>query len=262
MTPVISKYCVFCDSLLSKDNRSKEHVIPQWLLDYLEIREEKIKPTHFSSEGQTISIRSHTLEGLLAGQVCENCNGGWMSQLEQKAIPILKPLIKAEKSVVELSEAERQILGRWTAKTAYTLNSCSNYLKNIPSNHFKHIRNKADTLPFKVSTFGQQHHGERAFYWFQSAAFNLYGAPGEIEKLINDLKQNSYKISFQFGKLMLLISYLPTDTVYAVLWRGIHVPLLPISGKCGYYDKEEYSWTDSQKALIEFHFGLHAAIIG
>lgn len=261
MTQQQDKLCAFCDAPLTRENRSKEHVIPKWLLDFLKVRQEKIQPTHFSNIGEILTTRQHTLEGLLAGQICEECNNGWMSELEQDAIPILKPLMLGESTVVELNDNERQILSRWTAKTAFTLNSSSNYLKNIPSTHFQHIRLNIDSLPLKVSSYGQQNHGDRPFYWIQSPTWLLNGNSEKISELATELKNNSYKIAFEFGKLMLLISYIPFENIYPVLCKGIHVPLLPKTGKCGYYEKKEFSWSDSEKALNEFHFGLQATII-
>jgi len=261
MTQHQDKHCVFCETPLTRENRSKEHVIPQWLLDFLNVREEKIQPTHFSNTGETLTTRQHTLEGLVAGQICEICNSGWMSELEQVAIPILKPLILGASTVVELNNTERQILSRWTAKTAFALNSSSNYLKNVPPMHYHHIRLKIDSLPLNVSSYGQQHHGDRVFYWIQSPTWLLNGNSDKLAELGAELKNNSYKVAFQFGKLLLLISYIPIENIYPVLWKGIHVPLLPISGKCGYYERKEFSWTDSEKALSEFHYGLQATII-
>ena len=91
-----NRHCVFCGVQLTKTNRSRKHIIPQWLLDYLQIRQEQIQPTHYSVQGEITSTRNHILERLLAGQVCCECNGGWMSDLERIAIPILKPLFKVK----------------------------------------------------------------------------------------------------------------------------------------------------------------------
>lgn len=256
-----NKLCAFCNAPLTRENRSKEHVLPQWLLDFLKIRDEKIQPTHFSSQGETFSTRQHTLEGLLAGQICELCNTGWMSKLEQEAIPLLKSLIIGESTIIELEDIVRWIISRWTAKTAFALNSSSNYLKNIPPGHFRHIRLNVDSLPLNVSSYGQQHHGDRPFFWIQSPTWWLNGKSDKLIAVGTELKNNSYKISFQFGKLMLLICYLPVENVYPVLWKGVHIPLFPKSGKCGYYEKMKFAWTDSEKALNQFHFGLEATLI-
>lgn len=255
------KHCIFCEAPLNGDNRSKEHVFPQWLLDFLNIRGESIEPTHYSIDGKTLSTRKHTLEGLLAGQVCVTCNGGWMSELEQESMPILKPLITGKTVVVELNDKERQILGRWTAKTAYALNSSSNYLKNIPKEHYNYIRLNPNLLPDKVITLGQQHYGTSLFFWMQSATWTLHGDLHDAHHIALELENKSYKIALQFGKLMLLIAFIPNEKTFPVLWKGIHIPLIPKTGKCGYYEKEEFPWSKSDRALIEFSLGLHVAIL-
>lgn len=255
------KHCVFCDTVLTKENRSKEHILPQWLLDFLNIRKVEIQPTHFSNIGVTLSTRQHTLDGLLAGQICKECNNGWMSNLELSVMPILKPLMLGKTTIIQLNDNERQIISRWTAKTAFALNSASNYLKNVPLQHYQYIKLNNENLPNNISTFGQQHHGTRPFFWIQSPTWFLNGHSDNLSDIATKSKDSSYKISFQFGKLMLLISHIPFEKIYPVLWKGIHIPLFPKSGKCGYYEKKGFPWYDSEKALNEFHFGLQATFI-
>jgi phage-related protein len=123
-----------------------------------------------------------------------------------------------------LSDLERQILRRWTAKTAYSLNSSSNYLKNIPEHHYRFIKANTNSLPSKVSSFAQQHHGKRAFYWIQSATWVLNGKSDDLAEIARSLNSNSYKISIQFGKLLLLLSYLPEESVYPFVERYSYSP--------------------------------------
>ena len=82
-----------------------------------------------------------------------------------------------------------------------------------------------------------------------------------MEDFSETMKISSYKIAFQFGKLMLLLVYIPLEKIYPVLWRGIHIPLIPKSAKCRWYDKPEFSWDDSEKAFIEFYMGLQGSSI-
>jgi hypothetical protein len=109
---------------LSTANRSKEHVSPEWLLAYLDVREEAITPTRFSvKSGKPVVVdtRRHRMDSLLAGDVCTPCNTGWMSDLETETKPLLTSLITSDRVVVELRPEERATLARWTAKTAYSL---------------------------------------------------------------------------------------------------------------------------------------------
>lgn len=250
------KHCVFCNTPINNKNRGKEHVFPLWLLKYLKIENVVIEPTHFTKKMTVVSTRKHTLNNLLAGEVCSACNNGWMSHLEDEAMPILKLLIKGEITIIDLDDKKRQILARWCAKTAYCLNLASNYLKNIPKDHFEFIKNDQIRLPKKVYCYAQQHNGNKPFYWMQGGLWLTHGIEKDEHVLLQKIKENNYKISLLFGKLLLVIAYLPKKGHFPVIWKGIHVPLLPKKGRIGYYDKEKFPWHDSEEALFQFHFGL------
>jgi len=51
-------------------------------------------------------------------KICKACNGGWMSELEQSAKPIILALIDGQRDLGSLSADERYTLARWVGKTA------------------------------------------------------------------------------------------------------------------------------------------------
>ncbi len=248
--------CLFCEGDLA-GNRSREPVFPQWLLDYLGIRDEEITPTHFSgTTGAVVSTRRHTLNELVAGRVCKHCSTGWMSRLEDDVEPNVISLISANKVVVDLESQERIALARWTAKIAYLLNFASNYHKNIPINHYRHLYSHSDSLPDRVAVFAQHHHGHSKFYWLQQAEWLVSVNSNAAKEVSRLLQTQSYKITLQFGKLMLIVGYLPDPTLKFVLWSGIHIPLWPHRGPIGSYEKDDFPWNDSYQAIAAFHSGL------
>lgn len=250
--------CIFCQQDLT-GNRSKEHIFPQWLLNHLCIKDDEITPTHFSyKNGEAVSTRKHSLDELLAGRICQSCNTGWMSRLEEDIKPIIIPLISADKVVVELTPKERLSLARWAAKVAYLLNYASNYHKNVPRKHYRYLYEHYDRLPEQVVVLAQQHHGNLKFYWLQQAAWNISANNDIIEEIYNRLMNESYKISLLFGKLILLIGYLPHTQLRFGLWKGIHVPLWPSKGPIGWYENKDFPWHDSIEAIAAFHTGLQA----
>ena len=253
------KKCIFCNRNLSGE-RSREHIFPQWLLDHLQIRDEEISPTHYSRvTSQVVSTRHHTLDGLLAGRVCRACNNGWMDRLEAAVKENLISLIAAEKVVVDLEANERVNIARWVAKTTYLLNFASNYYKNIPIDHYHYLYSHNDSLPLGAAVFAQQHHGDSKFYWLQQAEwrFTTPNKPGK--RLLRVLQTSSYKITLQFGKLLLMIAYLHDPNLRLVMWSGIHVPLWPRRGPIGWYDREDFPWDNSFEAILAFHHGLEVA---
>ena len=125
------KACIFCGVSLA-GKASLEHVLPQWLLSYLGIKKKDITPTHWNPKGEVLSTRKHELGNLVEGRVCSTCNNGWMSALEAQAKALLIPLMEAETEVVKLTPDQRLCIARWTCKTAFVLNSASNFHKNVP----------------------------------------------------------------------------------------------------------------------------------
>jgi hypothetical protein len=52
-------------------------------------------------------------------RVCQGCNGGWMSQLEAQAKPLLEPMFDGEP--MTLRPDEQAVLAAWTVKTLMML---------------------------------------------------------------------------------------------------------------------------------------------
>jgi len=258
------KKCVFCDQPMT-GLKSNEHIIPYWLLKYLNIKNDVISPTHHSIEtGEAVSTRTHVLDKLLAGGVCRNhCNGGWMSDLEVEINDLLIELIEAKRRVDDLSHEEKLLLSRWATKTAYTLNLGSNFTKMVPLEHFHSIYKNPTSLPDNVYVFAQNHKSDSKFYWNQNNMWRFINSQGDIEKDdMRMMKENGYKIGFQFGSLLLLVVYVPIQEYALVLNKDVHIIVYPGNKrgrKLGEYDMD-FTWDNSKKALIEFSFGVQLAI--
>lgn len=70
------KRCVFCDKELTGKQKSIEHIIPQWLLEELDVKKEVIKPTHLTPDFNIISQRVHVADKFVSGHFCFECNNG------------------------------------------------------------------------------------------------------------------------------------------------------------------------------------------
>src|SRR5262245_32737633 len=118
------KTCLSCGTKLNGKNRSKEHVIPAWLLDALDLHDEGLLQILANSEKKSIDgERKHALDSFRQGRVCRSCNGGWMSDLEVAARPIILGLIKLERGLLSLTATESLTLAGWALKTACILTS-------------------------------------------------------------------------------------------------------------------------------------------
>jgi hypothetical protein len=104
--------CAFCGS--TKRPRGREHVFPDWLNSIgleavqVEIHTGRLNRVarRWTTEGFTATVRA----------VCDDCNHGWLSQLEGAAKPVLARLVLGQ--LTELSADDQRQVAAWTYKTA------------------------------------------------------------------------------------------------------------------------------------------------
>ncbi|WP_417220935.1 hypothetical protein [Arthrobacter sp.] len=81
----------------------------------LQLRREALGPDSF--ETWIRDTQTGRLDKSEIKVVCGDCNGGWLSNLEEDVAPILKPLMSGESK--HMKTAERVLLARWAMKTAF-----------------------------------------------------------------------------------------------------------------------------------------------
>jgi hypothetical protein len=106
--------CVFCDEHIAPGTPA-EHVIPDWIR---RLRPDGTVYQHKSKQPGVLTHRSKRID-ITAKTVCRECNHGWMSDLETKASPILKPMIEGR--LQGLSIEQQVLLSQWATKTAFML---------------------------------------------------------------------------------------------------------------------------------------------
>jgi hypothetical protein len=135
-----SRSCAFCGGL----SLNREHVWPEWLRSF----------SHHSAGryqtgivGSTEGLRDWTSTSFnhTVRRVCPDCNGGWMSQLEGQAKPILVPMIQGETRL--LSPSEQAVIARSLFKTALAVALTNDHkASQLPSPHY-HLLRERGTLP-------------------------------------------------------------------------------------------------------------------
>lgn len=115
------KRCIFCNG---GHPFSQEHVLPEWIAQLLELGRVEVSRTIMDGpqdRWQKIGTFGHTI-----GDVCECCNTGWMSDLEDLSKPILSSMIlPRERRRIELSPDEQVVLASWLWKIAILHESVS-----------------------------------------------------------------------------------------------------------------------------------------
>jgi hypothetical protein len=97
--------CTFCQE---DRTLTREHVWPQWLASVFE--EEAPQPI-VRRVGGAVSIRNEPMFKQTVRAVCRDCNGGWMSQLEERVKPVLRPMIRG--MTVQLGVDTQGLIATW-----------------------------------------------------------------------------------------------------------------------------------------------------
>ena len=105
--------CIFCGG----SQVSKEHIFAKWMKEFLPSEFPKTRHiatfnSRFASPTEPkITFRNGTPRSQKLRVVCEKCNNGWMSQLQQETKPILLPFLRGEWN--ELETETRVVLASW-----------------------------------------------------------------------------------------------------------------------------------------------------
>src|SRR5689334_20907656 len=147
--------CLFCTKK-GAGILSKEHVIPRWLLNHLDLpqRDKLFQGVCSSNTNELItSPRIHSTFNFVQGHVCQDCNNGWMSRLEAVAKPLLIPLIDGHGKIEDLSTTESAIIAKWTAKTAYMHSLTSPLKQPVISDHLRALKGDDGAPSSEVAVF-------------------------------------------------------------------------------------------------------------
>ncbi len=114
--------------------------MPGWLLQELGIHSTDQFIGVHGADFEDIP-RSRRLQGahtVVQGRVCTDCNLEWMSDLENKANPLLRAMQKLEQ--VRLSKDDCVLLATWIFKTLTLYSVTTNYRKIVPDSVFGYVR--------------------------------------------------------------------------------------------------------------------------
>jgi hypothetical protein len=160
------RVCLFCGATPV----SLEHAIPEWVGDVL------------PGEGRWVqghaerlvekSVRRWTTDGpdLKCKVPCQTCNSGWMSQLEDRAKPVLTPLLEGSQQRLEAHDLE--LISYWALKTALMLDRCSEAgHQNISAAEYAAVYKRKGVLPSTHVWLGKCQVAKGS--WFQARTVKM-----------------------------------------------------------------------------------------
>jgi len=135
--------CVFCDREIER-NAPPEHVLPQWM--------RRLRP----SNAQFVEQRNIVIAGeppapiaempperskvptIKSYMVCHDCNGGWMSDLETRASPLLRSMLSGQPR--SIGAEEQAFLATWAVKTDMAWQTTPQSFRGTPLADYRHLR--------------------------------------------------------------------------------------------------------------------------
>jgi len=130
--------------------------------------------------------------------VCTSCNNGWMSQLEERAKPLLLPGLTGND--VSLSPADQQILSEWAFAKALICEHSAKGLALTPAEDriaFHKSRKVPDYFRIYVGT-----HSTESITWLLRYSCTISFSPTIQPPLLDGLQRNAQTITFVVGSLL------------------------------------------------------------
>ena len=138
--------CLSCG--LTSSRLSREHVFPRWLQDYLSAKNVALGLYRRNSDGSGKRVRPDvSLNSFALRRICENCNNGWMSKLEERAKPVLIGLLSNSKAQESFNIDQQYSLARWAAKTAIVESHAVGSESPVPANLLQWMRTHEGDAP-------------------------------------------------------------------------------------------------------------------
>ena len=123
--------CIFCGKFVRK--LSREHIWSDWMRHYLPAG----LPGH-SERWSTAEGRERWEQPLLKAQVrapCKQCNNGWMGDVEKAAAPIVGPMIRGTRLLLDASAQHK--VATWAVLKAMVTTRTSPKQESVPIEHFR-----------------------------------------------------------------------------------------------------------------------------
>jgi hypothetical protein len=153
--------CVFCNRADNKPSR--EELLPNWIANELPHNRWNVvvrtQPSDRNKPAEVIRrFKTQKTLGIAIKRPCERCNNNWMSALEQRAKPLLTPMMHGKS--ITLDHKEQRIIVRWLLKTAMVIDlHHGKNNKTYFSQQERHALMKTGYIPHHTAVFLARYHG-------------------------------------------------------------------------------------------------------
>ena len=245
------KRCIFCEGA-SGTSISKEHVLPDWLR---ELFPRSPSDTHtmgvvnwveLETGGLAPATSTHTRQGQASTRkvrfVCEKCNHGWLSTMEERTKPLLKRLVVGDRTY--LSIIEQSALATWAVKTVMTAEFIEPTKSMVPQDHHTFLM-ETQSPPAGWSIWIAGNGGTRWATGIRhfSAQLNLLVIDEAENKVADHQVYDIQSTTIGIGRLLIhSISCPPPGNMYALSHpdKSDLKPIWPLTGNTLYWPPTRY----------------------
>lgn len=216
--------CAFCEEPLTNGRagtRAREHVFKKSWIKALNHKETQINLDHFRKE-TLVRKSSRPAIHFMAGDICNDCNSGWMNDLDKTVEPLVLGLARGIIQLSNITTQDAQAIGRWLLKTAVTFVFCdSKDRRNIPLTTLRKIR-EPGYMPDGFVVFLHQ---------FEEPCSNLSACTIDaliaIDEGVSEKFQSSERLQFaiQYDQIVFGCCYVSCSEPTFIGLPGMHHPI-------------------------------------
>lgn len=216
------RICIFCGERAS----TLEDVWPQWLMKRFPLSDTARMDADLG--GRKLYSRPIAKPELLLKKLCQTCNNGWMSRLEDEVKPVVESILDDTLQVLDVPM--QLTLAQWAVKTAMVLEAIDSNRRWFYSENERQQMCDARTLPQRTSV------------WIAKCVDqpNVYSGANDLWTTSGDNGIHGFTVTMAFGPLALQVMTIRTPAsiplhiamTYAVRegpWDQLLVQVWPIS---------------------------------
>jgi hypothetical protein len=175
---------------------SREHVWPQWVSRHF------VGRLSLVDVSRGVPPRSMHILDAQVRRVCQGCNGGWMSQLEAQAKPLLEPMFDGKP--VTLGADQQAVLAAWTVKTLMMLDLWQDGPEAFSSAHHQHLHSGAPSSDTAVLLAFVDRPTRHAVYWYgidDEESAELHRLTMNVGRFVGQVRLLAAGAAVQYGSV-------------------------------------------------------------
>ena len=220
----MKRTCAFCGEALTQGNagtRAREHVFKKSWIEALGHGNTNLDFIRYRKENFLENVRRPAIK-FLAGDICGDCNSGWMNEVDLRAEEYILGAAKGNLTPSEFNANGRFAIARWLLKTAATfMLSEPKERRHIPQSTLRKI-SRPDFLPKGFVAFFFQYQNDFKYLGAANMDAHLQLDSG-ISKRVT--KSERLKFGIQYDRFLVGCAYVGCKNPVFIGLPRLHFPL-------------------------------------